>query len=440
MKKRVIISTNENPNYYFYLPIVVAAWKKFGFSVTLIAVSNEFTEALDFAISKAKKLDKNFKVYQLKESEIRLGSMAQISRLYGFLLSDDYDEYIMTSDIDMIPMSDYFQKDDPEKCNFHGKDLTGDTQYPICYIGMKVINWYSYMQVEYGTSFETALYEEVSKWIHQLKSEDFFTYWDIDQKISTRQANRLEKRSPEIFNSIPRGEFRRLDRASFVFSKDANYIDLHARHNIQSDSRLFLVLKEALTIGANLKINWIDAYRNAFLKKHTEKIKTWDEIFQPESGGYDSHAPLLLKALEMTANSPYPVVEFGMGKGSTPRLVKYLSEKKRELISFDNSYNYFEQYKTKEDNHSCYLVEDWDEAYELMPEKVSMCFIDHAPGERRIIDIERMAKKCELMIIHDTETDGAGNYQYEKIWHLFEIIENYRFNGVGAMATLVRPI
>lgn len=446
MKKRVIISTNENPNYYFYLPMVVAAWKKIGFSVTLIAVSNEFTEALNFAIAKAKSLDKTFEVYQLQESEIRSGSIAQIARLYGFLLSNDYEEYVMTSDIDMIPMSDYFKDDDLEKCNFHGKDLTGDAQYPICYIGMKVINWYAYMQIEYGTKFETALNEELTRWTHQLKSEDFFTYWDIDQKISTRQANRLEKRSPELFVNIDRGIVGgiakdRLDRAVFSWEQKT-YIDLHAPHDIQNKAELFKDFKNAMSSCTQLKLSWLDAYRNNFVKKNAEKRQTWFEIFQPKMGNFDSHAPLLLKALKLTAGSELPVIEFGMGEGSTPRLAKYLNEKEGEnrvLLSFENNEDYWERYKPENKIHQSILVSEWDDVYVFFQGQASVVFIDHAPGERRIIDIEKIAERCEYLVIHDTETDGAGDYGYEKIWHLFDIIDTYRVGDNGAMATLVKP-
>jgi hypothetical protein len=52
--------------------------------------------------------------------------------------------------------------------------------------------------------------------------------------------------------------------------------------------------------------------------------------------------------------------------------------------------------------------------------------IDHAPGERRWVDIKNYSDKMEgIMVIHDTQPPPtAADYAYEKIWHLFK----YRVN------------
>lgn len=440
--KRVIISTNDNPNYFFFLPLVVAAWKVLGFSVTCIVVSEKQSRELKKAITKAQKIDKDFKAYYIESPKFRTGSVAQISRLYGFLLSDNYDEYIITSDIDMIPMGDFFTKLDIEKCTFVGKDLTGGSQYPICYIGMKAIDWYAYMQVEYGTGFETALNEELERWTHQLKSEDFYTYWDIDQRISTRQANRLEKRSPEKFVNIDRGfekglAANRVDRAKFSWIPGVQYIDMHAEHGIQDDPEKLSRLKSCLYQCTEIDISWLDAYVKS-LKKPAKKVSFWEKVFEPNQGNYDSHALLLLKALELTKNSKNPVVELGSGAGSTERLVSYCSHHKRTLLSFDNNQEWAK--KMSSDIHKVQYVHRWNEMYKLLPEKISVLFVDHAPGERRVLDIEMLARRCEYLVIHNTETDGEGDYKYEKIWHLLEIIERFRVGGVGAEAVLARPV
>ena len=42
------------------------------------------------------------------------------------------------------------------------------------------------------------------------------------------------------------------------------------------------------------------------------------------------------------------------------------------------------------------------------------------------------------MVIHDTEPKGAGNYGYDKIWHLFKYIKHD--NTHGAWATIVSNV
>jgi hypothetical protein len=300
------------------------------------------------------------------------------------------------------------------------------------------------MQVEYGTGFETALNEELERWTHQLKSEDFYTYWDIDQRISTRQANRLEKRSPEKFVLLERGKFGdyardRVDRANFSWEAGNKYIDMHAIHGVQNDNTNFAQLQHCLAECTKIDIHWLEEYRMSFIEAiPLTKTQIWEAKFQPQNGNYDSHAPLLFRALELTKKSKHPVVEFGVGDGSTPRLNAYCKEHKRTLISCDNNEAWAE--KMAKDGFFVIHTEDWDDVYKILPDKISVLFIDHAPGERRIIDIERLAARCEYLVIHDTETDGAGDYKYEKIWHLLEVVDRFRVGDSGAEAVLAKPV
>ena len=137
-----------------------------------------------------------------------------------------------------------------------------------------------------------------------------------------------------------------------------------------------------------------------------------------------NHRPLLYWALKETKGLIEPVLEMGCGYGSTPYLKQYLRTDKRKLISYDYDKEWADKYEATH-------VTDWDA---IEHEQYSVILIDHSPGERRYIDIQKLANKCEYMIIHDTEPSATG-YMYDKIWHLFP----YRKNLItdGAWATIV---
>jgi hypothetical protein len=149
------------------------------------------------------------------------------------------------------------------------------------------------------------------------------------------------------------------------------------------------------------------------MSKFIENVQNWD-----------NHRPLLWWALKQTKGQTEPVLEMGCGEGSTPYLQQYLKTDKRKLISYDYSKEWADKYQA---NH----VTDWDS---INHEQYSVILIDHSPGERRYIDIQKLKDKCDYMIIHDSEPAAYG-YMLDKIWHLFP----YRRNLItdGAWATIV---
>jgi len=139
---------------------------------------------------------------------------------------------------------------------------------------------------------------------------------------------------------------------------------------------------------------------------------------------WDNHRPLLWWALEQTKDLDLPILEMGCGEGSTPYLIEYCKKNKKNLISYDYS-------KEWADKYNAIHVTDWDL---INHENYSVILIDHSPGERRHIDIEKLKDKCEYMIIHDSEPAAYG-YMLDKIWHLFAYRKNLKTEG--AWATIV---
>lgn len=148
-------------------------------------------------------------------------------------------------------------------------------------------------------------------------------------------------------------------------------------------------------------------------------------------GGDLCYYPLLFKAMESTEGS---IMEFGMGHGSTPLLNEYATKNKRPLLSFD----YNQEWRSKFDAilnkyHSSELVTDWNKVYESNP-AAAVIFIDQSPGEERKFTIERYKHTSGILVIHDTEPTGAGDYQVRPLFDKFKYKVEVQTAGAWATA------
>lgn len=149
------------------------------------------------------------------------------------------------------------------------------------------------------------------------------------------------------------------------------------------------------------------------------------------SGGDLCYYPLLYKALEETLDD---VLEFGMGHGSTPLLNEYCTAEERELISFDYNQEWREKFdKLLNDFHHSMVVDDWQLVYDLHPD-ASVIFIDQSPGEERKETIKAYKNTRGILVIHDTEPTGAGDYQVRQHFPLFKYKVEVQTAGAWATA------
>lgn len=145
------------------------------------------------------------------------------------------------------------------------------------------------------------------------------------------------------------------------------------------------------------------------------------------TGNWNNHLPLLLLGLSLTRGDVY---EFGAGDGSTNYLRSYCKANDRHFQSYENNKEWAEKCGS-------IYVEDWNN--EMLFWSAGLVFIDHAPGEQRVKTIAELASRNEtdIIVIHDTEEGGAGDYKFETIWHLFRYRLNFNRLGGGAGATAV---
>lgn len=228
MKKTVVLSTNDNPDYLNYLPYVQEAWNKLGWDTVTFTTGLmrgwtpilNMQEAINFKYPDNGAQNRTLPIapfiHQYKEATI-----VQVARLFaGHVVKEGM---VMTSDIDMIPMANYWHPT-IDNITVYGHDLTGRTQYPICYIAMSAENWRNAIP-------EKSLAELLNKYPNA-KSDDFYKWWGVDQEIITERIDLLAY--PAVLRKIDRGFTNglakgRIDRADWdrTINSPDQKIDAH---------------------------------------------------------------------------------------------------------------------------------------------------------------------------------------------------------------------
>ena len=149
-----------------------------------------------------------------------------------------------------------------------------------------------------------------------------------------------------------------------------------------------------------------------------------------------------------------PVLELGMGDCSTPLLHSMCKSLGIPLVSIDTNREWHDRFVSLASRdhrgHQIRLVPPanaatlaqecarWDEmsilpqGYGIHADRWSVALVDHAPGERRLTDIARLAYAATIIVVHDTEEPG---YMYETTFDTFK----HRFDYKGWPGVEIRP-
>jgi hypothetical protein len=135
-----------------------------------------------------------------------------------------------------------------------------------------------------------------------------------------------------------------------------------------------------------------------------------------------THIPILARCVSVFGGN---VLEFGTGMGSSPLLCTMVDG---ELHSFESNPNWFismtsgahgKNLWTKPNHHIHKIVyNNWDSVYTTIDwsKHWSIAFIDHAPGERRIVDIYKLKDLVDVIIYHDSEEPSYGWAQLDGVF------------------------
>lgn len=144
------------------------------------------------------------------------------------------------------------------------------------------------------------------------------------------------------------------------------------------------------------------------------------------SVGHGTHLPMLMWAMDKSIG---PVLECGAGFFSTPFLhwKTYLQNRKLTTLEGSSDFiKFFDRYNT--DWHKVVLVSDWDSVD--ISGRWGVALIDHAPNDRRVVEIQRLAYYCDFIVVHDTEGRRENVYHYSSILKTFKYRKDF---------TLARP-
>jgi hypothetical protein len=221
--KTVILSTDDNQDYLGYLPYVQVAWNLLGWNTLTFYIGDKNLESSE----------KN-KIIQLNPVQgFRNATVLQVSRLFG---AQHTQGLVMTSDVDMIPLSNYWNPKDNE-WTVYGEDLTNYKHYPICYISAPDYLWNQLIT-------EKSIEELLNKY-KQSKSNSFDEWWYVDQDIITE---RLRPQKPTsinrgyIYHGIAKGRIDRIAWSQTSNIKEVK-VDAHMPRPFDQKAASDLILK-----------------------------------------------------------------------------------------------------------------------------------------------------------------------------------------------------
>jgi hypothetical protein len=149
----------------------------------------------------------------------------------------------------------------------------------------------------------------------------------------------------------------------------------------------------------------------------SERIRA---LFEGVVSGYGTHRPVLGEAVAQTSG---PILELGLGDESTLSLCELSRVAGRDVYSYDHDPGWVERFvHLRGPHHFIAQVPSWDEC-PIESQMWSVALVDHAPAERRIVDIRRLALRCLVLVVHDAEDPVYG---YDAILPLFSYILEYR--------------
>lgn len=267
MNKIAVISTNENDDYLFYVPLVCYCWNKLSIGVFVMfnVSKDEKSQAKKNLVENLPQLDYDNTFYDIpKITGMRQEMVTQCSRLYVVDLTH-YNCLFITSDSDLIPLSKYWQPDENE-FTAYGRDLS-DRHYPICFLSANRKKWTELMNLtgNFKADMERDLLPRQD--VHSDKFED---YWQVDQNLVAEKLSNFKLTSIERgINSVTGYPTGRIDRSSWKKSlEQPERIDAHLfRKGYEQENwdKIMNLVIECFN-PTEYELNWLNNYRNEYLK------------------------------------------------------------------------------------------------------------------------------------------------------------------------------
>jgi len=214
--KRVILSTDQNPFYTEFWPIVAPIWNEMGFKPTLALIAENDAD-IDTSLGDVIRFS--------PLPDIPHSLQAQTIRLLLPILFPD--EGCLISDIDMIPISRNYFLDGAAVCPEDGFLVYRDraegcigSRYPMCYVAAK--------GSVFASLFQISNRDQIPQLIHLWANRGYG--WNTDELILYSSVNQWEKRGGHVVR-LGHETFGRLDRGNWKIDFESldlsQYIDCH---------------------------------------------------------------------------------------------------------------------------------------------------------------------------------------------------------------------
>lgn len=270
-KKICVLSSNAHSGYLFYFPIVEWIWHKYGWDVALF-VTDDVKDIRSYST-----LGNTERHVIPSIPNVRTNTLAQTVRHFTANVLPK-DAYIMVQDIDLLPLSNWWNPplDRPSVSGY--PEMTGGAFVPVHYTGMTGAQWFDIMGC---TGNLAADMEREMKANGRAYGAEWEQYWDTDWDILT---HKLLARKDDI-NWVSRGmvnglPYGRVDRSTIVVGADGSYswgaslnipekLDCHCESNNSSAPEKWKNIRELLLqFHPDFPVEWFDEHANAHYEKY----------------------------------------------------------------------------------------------------------------------------------------------------------------------------
>jgi hypothetical protein len=239
---RAIVSTDNNPLYYEFWPLVAKAWRNMGFEPTAAVIGDLNLNHSCGTIIKVPLID-----------GISSGFIAQVIR---FIIPCMFPEEVsLIGDIDMVPLSiEYFTKnisqyDNEDIIIFSSDAYPAELRYPMCYIAAKGKHFQEIIGLK---NTDPATIESFIKGLYALGKN-----WDTDELFFAEQLQRssLFKKAILLNRGWNPMAKNRVDRSHWKYSRFGlffnRYIDAHCLRPMDKHIKELKNIIEYVDHGSN---------------------------------------------------------------------------------------------------------------------------------------------------------------------------------------------
>lgn len=256
MKPLVILSTNDNPDYLFCLPIVAKSWELQGWDVCANVESFKVVDCVNKRMEFG-----SVDWYEHEVKGLTTSSVAQIKRLYD-VCNLLHDRTVCIGDVDMFIGSDFLYKRF-DQINVFGHDLTGREHIPMCYVTATRDEWREIMEFDGKKNWEEWM-------LPMIKRFGGSNPWCWDQDILTgllkefgyEQLNFIDRGIDPSNHNLPLGRWDRYGG----FKRPAGQVhDCHLPRTPYFDVPFNQIKDMCNDLYPKEDWSWLDMYRNEFL-------------------------------------------------------------------------------------------------------------------------------------------------------------------------------